>query len=925
MSLSFANPWMLMLLWLVPGMGVWWYAAARRRARNLAVFVSPTMQARLQPRHAASRLLWQSILLSLGLLLMLFAASRPRWGVREQMVFKRGRDLVIALDVSRSMLAADVYPNRLERAKVDLIDLIQELEGDRAALIAFRHTAILLCPLTTDYAYLKQALDRVTIDSAPRGETDIGDAIAKSLDAFESEDSSHKAIILISDGEDLTGRGLALAGQAAERGIPIFTVGLGDARGARIPDADQKGAFARHKGSEIVSKLDNETLDKIAQISGGAYVPVGTASTASTTLGGLYRNRLSHILEQDLEETLQQRHVERYQMFLLPAFLLFLAGACLSRGRLSKGSRKTEVGGRRSEVRDMSPPKSPLKDISVAAAVLLAIGIGAAPTVVAQTTNAIPLGPSPLATTSSPPSTLGDPTADLRLPTSDVPPGRSGARMAQTLYRKKEFAKAAAVYEQAAQGSTRESQRDFMFNAAVAWYQAGEYVKAATILQRLVQSRHQADLPAAEGLGASLYRQAEIMDGAVDADTLKGRQTMLHRSAGAYQEALRAAPESEDDRANLALLLKALPAANEQLLVARLMQEHGQTEPFDLLETMLTEQRHILEVTPQIFTNDTPAQIAQYEAIAARQKANGQLWIPLKGKLLGMMQQAPQDQLAMMNGAMDNIQDSMMDASAGFRDLDPAAYGPAADAESNLYGIWKQMADYQLILMEDVRRQSNAVAQTEMTLPTDQPPTARNLEDQAEALALTPLFLERLPEPLPANADKLNPVDEAGQPIPGAVKPEELGLSVEVHSNVVALATEAIDAQQLALKHLQNNRQVDALDEEMRSYNLLKQIEALMPKSENQQQQQQPKDQPQEQPQDQDKPQDQEQPPQDEQSEEQPPKEEEPQPQQQEEREMSGEELSKLLDRALEREKEYEEQKRSQNRSIPLSPRDRDW
>jgi Ca-activated chloride channel family protein len=930
-SLSFAYPWMLMLLWLVPGLGFWWYAAARRRERNLAVFVSPTMQKRLQPRHAASRTVWQSVLLSLALFLMLFAASRPRWGVREEMVFKRGRDLVIALDVSRSMLAADVYPNRLGRAKVDLIDLIHDLEGDRAALIAFRHKAVLMCPLTTDYAYLKHSLDSITVDSAPRGETDIGDAIAKSIAAFETADSNHKAIVLISDGEDLSGRAIALAEQAAESGIPIFTVGLGDQRGARIPDAEHEGAFARHDGSEVVTRLDNETLDRIAQISGGAYVPVGTASTASTTLGALYRTRLSQILAQDLEETLQRRHVERYQLFLLPAFVLFLAGTCLSRGRLVTGGRKSgepsnnrtaeqpnsevRINRQARETKNISPSKSSLRDISGAAtAIVLAGLLWAGGSACAQTTGAVPIGRSPLATTTnSLPGVEPDSATTNALP--DIPPGRSGARMAQRLFRKGQFAEAATVYGEAAKGSTRDSQRDFEFNAAIAWYRAGEYGKAAAILRRLVQSRHDMDAAAASGLGAALYRQAEIMDGAVDADTLEARETTLRQSAAAFQEALRAVPDASDDRANLALMLKALPEAGEKALVARLMQEHGQTEPFALLGTMLSEQRTIIEAAPQVFTNETPAQIPLFEALAARQKANAQLWIPLKGKLLGMMQQAPQEQLGMMNGAMDNIQDSMLDAGAGLRDLDPAAYGPAADAESNLYGIWKQMADYTLLLQEDLRRQSNAVHETRQTLPTGAPPTSRNLVDQQEASTLTPLFVQRLPEPAPEDTAPINPGDPDGQPDPGAMPPTDPGLSVEAHSNILALAEQAIAAQQRAVDHLKSDKQADALAEELRSYDLLKQIEELIPKPENQQQ---------EQPQEQEQPPDQEEQPEQEPPEQEQPEQEQPEPQPQEQ-ELSEEELQKLLERALEREKEYEEKQRERNRSAPLSPRDRDW
>ena len=261
-------------------------------------------------------------------------------------------------------------------------------------------------------------------------------------------------------------------------------------------------------------------------------------------------------------------------------------------------------------------------------AIFLAGLLWAGGSVCAQTTGAVPIGRSPLATGTNL-TAVTEPAVTNALP--DIPPGRSGARMAQRLFRKGRFAEAAAVYGEAAKGSTRDSQRDFEFNAAIAWYRAGEYGKAAAILRRLVQSRHDRDAAAASGLGAALYRQAEIMDGAVDADTLEARETTLRQSAAAFQEALRAVPDASDDRANLALMLKALPEAGEKALVARLMQEHGQTEPFALLGTMLSEQRTIIEAAPQVFTNETPAQIPLFEALAARQKRNAQLWIPLKG------------------------------------------------------------------------------------------------------------------------------------------------------------------------------------------------------------------------------------------------------------------------------------------------------
>jgi Ca-activated chloride channel family protein len=304
-------------------------------------------------------------------MLLLLAAARPQWGTREVAVYQRGRDLVIALDVSRSMLARDVHPNRLQRAKADILDLIRELRGDRAALLAFRYKGVLLCPLTTDYAYLRHALDSADVDSAPRGETDIGDAILKALDAFETDDGAHKAIVLISDGEDLTGQALQAAAKAKERGIPIFTVGLGSPQGAKIPDESARQPFTRYKGDEVVTRLNNEALHAIAEATGGAYIAVQTASTASTTLGVLYRDHLRNVTAQDLEETLQRRHVERYQVFLLPSVVLMLAGCFFSRGRLSASAAPAPrpdlglPGHGAVTPADRKPPAAP-KDISPA-------------------------------------------------------------------------------------------------------------------------------------------------------------------------------------------------------------------------------------------------------------------------------------------------------------------------------------------------------------------------------------------------------------------------------------------------------------------------------------------------------------------------------------------------------------------------------
>lgn len=333
MSVQVVYPWVLFLVWGVPLWGVLaWQSQSRARLR-IARFIHPSLQPRLCPPRSHGRHLAQIFLAALGLILSLLAAARPQWGHREETVWVRGRDLVIALDVSRSMLANDVHPSRLERAKADVLDLIKALRGDRAALVAFRRKATLLCPLTTDYAFLRQAVESAGPHSAPPGETNLADAILKAMEAFGSEDASHKAIILISDGEDLVGESLQAAEHAARQGIPIFTVGLGSSQGAQIPDPDRSGGVLQHQGQPVTTRLNNETLLAIARIAKGAYIPLETAALTRTTLGTLYAEHLRKIAAREMEETRQQRQVERYQLFLLPAVLGLMAVAFLSRGR----------------------------------------------------------------------------------------------------------------------------------------------------------------------------------------------------------------------------------------------------------------------------------------------------------------------------------------------------------------------------------------------------------------------------------------------------------------------------------------------------------------------------------------------------------------------------------------------------------------
>ena len=332
--MRFAFPLMLVLVAVVPAAGLWWTFLRARREKALSKITLNVPKA-----HGSSL---QSAAILSGLFLVLFAASRPQWGKTLEKSITRSRNVVVAIDVSRSMLAEDVRPNRLERAKADVADLIDSLEGDRCALVAFRRTGVVVCPLTTDHGYLRGALEQMSPESAPRGETDLGSAIHAALDALDPAADDHNAIIVISDGGDLRGEALQTAALAKKRGVPIFTVGIGDPKvGATIP-AETGSGVQMHNGSPVKVMLEESALKAIAEASSGRYVPLATAGTAETTLGAIYRRFLRQVAAKEQSEE-ENRAAERYQVFLVPGLCLLMIGAALSNGRFRKSSQSRNM------------------------------------------------------------------------------------------------------------------------------------------------------------------------------------------------------------------------------------------------------------------------------------------------------------------------------------------------------------------------------------------------------------------------------------------------------------------------------------------------------------------------------------------------------------------------------------------------------
>lgn len=312
------------LLWIIPlyTLGVYW--GQRKTQNRLQAFAQAPALARLWSAPKTVRRLLRSVLLALALGLLSLALAGPRWGTKYEVVHNRGRDVLVLLDCSRSMLAQDVRPNRLERAKTDLRDLVAQLRGHRIGLVAFAGRAELVCPLTTDYGFFNTVLSEITVQTLSRGGTAIGDAVRKALELFEHAggEGGFRDMILITDGGDQDSYPLEAAAAANKLDVKIYVIGIGDEKeGARIPVKNDRGQtlFLTHEGREIWTKLDVDVLRRMALSTQGSYLNLGTKTG---NIGDFYRQTIARGERRAMESKVRETKILRFQWFLLPAILL---------------------------------------------------------------------------------------------------------------------------------------------------------------------------------------------------------------------------------------------------------------------------------------------------------------------------------------------------------------------------------------------------------------------------------------------------------------------------------------------------------------------------------------------------------------------------------------------------------------------------
>jgi Ca-activated chloride channel family protein len=338
--MDFSHPNMLWGLLAVPVLVVSLIYGERRKREAMEQFTGPVLTAALAPGHSWRKNLLKGVLKTTALAFLMVALAGPQFGSRLVKVEREGIDLVITLDTSLSMLAEDMLPNRLERAKQEMIDLIRGLRGDRVGIVVFAGGAFALCPLTVDYGAALMFARSVGVDVVSEPGTNLAEAVDTSVELFESSERRDRAIILVTDGESHEGDAVAAAKKAGEQGIRIYTIGIGNPSGELIPERGTAGSIEGYKkdkqGETVLTQLDERTLHEMASASGGKYLP---ATREGLELKVLY-NEISGMDKKMIKGEFIESKKERFWIFLCGALLALILDAVVTSKALLRGRRR---------------------------------------------------------------------------------------------------------------------------------------------------------------------------------------------------------------------------------------------------------------------------------------------------------------------------------------------------------------------------------------------------------------------------------------------------------------------------------------------------------------------------------------------------------------------------------------------------------
>ena len=322
--MRFAEPIHFLILLGVALLGVFVIVVLRRKRKLMSRFGDLPLIMKNAPYISFPRQATKVTLLLVALVLVSIALARLQFGTHLELLKREGIDIVVALDVSNSMLARDMKPNRLDKAIQEIRGIIDRLKGDRIGLVAFTGEAFIQCPLTLDYSAARFLLGAMDNTSVSTQGTALAAAVEMASKAFDQKEKKHKVLLLLTDGEDHEGGALEAAEEARKEGIKIYTVGIGNPEGEPIPILDRTGKQVGFKkdtnGEVIVTKLDDVTLQKISLATGGKFYH---ATAGEIELDRIF-DEISAMEKKELEGTLVTRYDDRYQWPLLAAMLLII-------------------------------------------------------------------------------------------------------------------------------------------------------------------------------------------------------------------------------------------------------------------------------------------------------------------------------------------------------------------------------------------------------------------------------------------------------------------------------------------------------------------------------------------------------------------------------------------------------------------------
>jgi len=341
--MKFAQPTYLWLLILLPLTVALFWLAGRNRRRALARLGNPALLARLSGSVSPAKRRWKQALILLAQFCLVVALARPQLGSHLELVEQQGIEVVMALDTSSSMLAQDLEPNRLERAKLEIADLMDNLPGAQFALVVFAGESFIQFPLTSDVGAALMLVNTADTNTISLPGTAIGDAIRTGLRAFNERSTGQRVLVLFTDGEDHDTDPLGGAEEAASAGVIVYPIGFGNPAGEPIPEFDAQGNLTGYKkdnqGNTVLSRLDEATLRQIASITGGEYFRATPGGQEVRDLA----DEINALAHGDTEGKMLIQHIERFQIPAAVALAALVGEFLLSDRRRGRGGDGREV------------------------------------------------------------------------------------------------------------------------------------------------------------------------------------------------------------------------------------------------------------------------------------------------------------------------------------------------------------------------------------------------------------------------------------------------------------------------------------------------------------------------------------------------------------------------------------------------------